>query len=419
VDEYQDTNLLQADIISLLAGSKQNIMVVGDDSQSIYAFRGANFKNIINFPDRFAGTVTIKLEENYRSRQPILDLTNAIIKEAKEKYSKTLYTKRGGGAMPKLVACLGEADQSQYVANEIIRLVDSGLPLNDIAVLFRASFHSFDFELELARQSIPFIKYGGFKFTESAHIKDVLAHLKILYTPKDRLSWYRVLQLLKKVGPKTAQKIYEAIVEQNTGASGLLSMPIKINPASDIHRLKALIESVIDDTVSIEQKGTAIVQYYLPHLKERFDDHPRRLKDLQQLLSIMERYNHLEDFFADLALEPPNTSTEGRLTIAEDASRLNLSTVHSAIGLEWHTVFIIWALDGRFPTHHAIDSTEALEEERRLMYVAATRAKENLVITYPCQVYDRASQTRLYRPSRFLEDISEDMMKRVFYQPME
>lgn len=419
VDEYQDTNLLQADIISLLADSKQNIMVVGDDSQSIYAFRGANFKNIITFPDRFADTVTIKLEENYRSRQPILDLTNALIEEAREKYSKTLFTKRGGGALPKLVACLSEASQSRYVSDEIMHLVDKGVPLNDIAVLFRASFHSFDLELELARHSIPFMKYGGFKFTESAHIKDVLAHLKILYTPKDRLSWHRVLQLLKKVGPKTAKKIYDTIVEQNIGASGLLSMPLKINPASDIDRLKALIESVKDDTVPIEQKGAAIVQYYLPLLKARFDDHPRRLMDLQQLLTIMERYDHLEDFFADMALEPPNTSTVGQLTIDEETDRLNLSTVHSAKGLEWHTVFVIWALDGRFPSHHAIDSTDALEEERRLMYVAATRAREKLFITYPCQVYDRSTQTVLYRPSRFVEGISEDMIERVYYQPME
>jgi DNA helicase II / ATP-dependent DNA helicase PcrA len=416
VDEYQDTNRLQADIISLLAGSKQNIMVVGDDSQSIYAFRGANFKNIITFPDRFEDTVIIKLEENYRSRQPILDLTNAMIEEAKEKYSKTLYTKRGSGAKPKLVACFSENGQSRYISDEIIRLVHKGVPLNDIAVLFRASFHSFDLELELASHSIPFIKYGGFKFTESAHIKDVIAHLKILYTPKDRLSWYRVLQLLKKVGPKTAQKIYDAIVEQNIGASGLLSMPLKINPASDIHRLKALIESVIDDTVPIEQKAAAIVQYYLPHLKERFDDHNRRLMDLQQLLTIVERYDHVEDFFADMALEPPSTSTKGQLTIAEDTGYLNLSTVHSAKGLEWHTVFVIWALDGRFPSHHAIDNTDSLEEERRLMYVAATRAREMLFITYPCQVYDISTQTVLYRPSRFVEGISEDMIERVFYQ---
>jgi DNA helicase-2/ATP-dependent DNA helicase PcrA len=417
VDEYQDTNLIQADIISLLAGPENNIMVVGDDSQSIYAFRGANFKNIITFPERFPNTTIIKLEENYRSLQPILDLTNAMIEQAAEKYSKTLYTHKGGGALPNLVACLSENAQSRYVANHIVHLADKGIPLNDIAVLFRASFHSFDLEMELARNAIPFIKYGGFKFTDSAHIKDVLAHLRILCAPKDRISWYRILQLLNKIGPKTAQKIYDAVAEQKIGASGLLAMPLKINPSSGIDRLKALIAAVQDDTVSIQQKGELTLQYYLPILKNRFDDHPRRLRDLQQLLTIMERYDHLEDFFADMALEPPNTSAEGQLMIAESTHRLNLSTIHSAKGLEWHTVIVIWALDGRFPSHRSIENQDSLEEELRLMYVATTRAREDLIITYPCQVYDRATQSVLYEPSRFLEGISEEMYQKVYFNP--
>lgn len=419
VDEYQDTNIMQADIVALLAGPGNNVMVVGDDSQSIYAFRGANFKNIITFPERFAGTQIIKLEENYRSLQPILDVTNAMIDEAPEKYSKRLFTQRGGGKTPRLVACLDENAQSGYVTREIIRLVQSGVPINDIAVLFRASFHSFDLELELARNSIPFIKYGGFKFTESAHIKDVLAHLKILWAPKDKISWYRVLLLLKKVGPKTAQKIYDAVIRQDIGAAGLLNMPLKVNAASGIARLIEMVDALQDDSLSIQNKGELIVQYYLPALKERYDDHPRRLRDLQQLLTIMERYDSLEDFFADMALEPPNTSAEGQLSTTEDDNRLNLSTVHSAKGLEWHTVFVIWALDGRFPSHHSIDNPDALEEERRLMYVATTRARDNLVITYPAQVYDRATQTVLYRPSRFIEDIDDDMLEKIYFNPME
>ncbi|MGD9366190.1 MAG: ATP-dependent helicase [Desulfobacteraceae bacterium] len=419
VDEYQDTNIMQADIISLLAAPGNNVMVVGDDSQSIYAFRGANFKNIITFPERFAGTQIIKLEENYRSLQPILDMTNAMIDEAPEKYSKRLFTQRGGGKVPQLVACLNENAQSRYVTREIIRLVQSAVPINDIAVLFRASFHSFDLELELARNSIPFIKYGGFKFTESAHIKDVIAHLKILWAPKDRISWYRVLLLLKKVGPKTAQKIYDAVVRQGIGAAGLLNMPLKVNAASGISRLIEMVDALQDDRLSIQNKGELIVQYYLPALKERYDDHPRRLRDLQQLLTIMERYDSLEDFFADMALEPPNASAEGQLSATEDNNRLNLSTVHSAKGLEWHTVFVIWALDGRFPSHHSIDNPDALEEERRLMYVATTRACDNLMITYPSQVFDRATQTVLYRPSRFIEDIDDDMLEKIYFNPME
>jgi len=418
VDEYQDTNLIQADIISLLSGPQKNVMVVGDDSQSIYAFRGANFKNIITFPDRFPGTRIIKLEENYRSLQPILDLTNTIIDEAADKYSKRLFTQRGGGVLPTLVAGINENAQSRYVTNEIMRLVGQGVALQDIAVLFRASFHAFDLELELTRKSIPFIKFGGFKFTESAHIKDVIAHLKVTRAPKDKISWFRILLLLKKVGPKTAQNIYNAIDEQGMGAAGLLTADLKVNTASGIDRLKELVATLQDETASIQQKGESVLQYYLPILQQRYDDHPRRLKDLQQLLAIMERYENLDGFLSDMVLEPPNSSADGQLTGDAQTSRLNLSTIHSAKGLEWHTVFIIWALDGRFPSHHAIDSPDALEEERRLIYVAATRARENLIITYPSQVYDRATQTVLYRPSRFLEGIADDMLDRIYFNPM-
>ena len=418
VDEYQDTNLIQAEIISLLAGEQKNVMVVGDDSQSIYAFRGANFKNIITFPDRFPGTYIIKLEQNYRSLQPILDLTNTMIEQAAEKYSKRLFTRRGGGMIPALVGTVTENAQSQYITREISRLIRQGIKPNDIAVLFRASFHSFDLELELTRTGIDFVKFGGFKFTESAHIKDVLAHLKIFCTPKDRLSWYRILLLLDRVGPKTAQRIYEAVIAQDKGAAGLLEMPLKIKSSASLDRLKALISNLSPAPTSIQHMGERVVEYYMPCLKVRYDDHPRRLRDLQQLLAIMDRYNELEDFLADMALEPPTTSIEGRLAgIPEQELRLNLSTIHSAKGLEWHTVFVIWALDGRFPSHHAIDKPEALEEERRLMYVATTRSRENLHILFPSQIYDRMSQTVLYRPSRFLEGIPDHLLDKQYYDP--
>lgn len=419
VDEYQDTNLVQSDIIALLAGRHQNVMVVGDDSQSIYAFRGANFKNILTFPDRFQGTRIIKLEQNYRSLQPILDLTNTMIEAAAEKYSKRLFTRRGGGRMPSLVAAASENAQSLYVTREIGRLIRQGVAPNQIAVLFRASFHSFDLELELTRAGIEFVKFGGFKFTESAHIKDVLAHLKILCTPKDRLSWYRILMLVERVGPKTAQRIYETVVAKDAGAVGLLDISLKIKNATVLDRIKALISDLATAPASsIQQLGERVVEYYLPFLKQRYDDHPRRLRDLQQLLAIMERYDDLEQFLADMALEPPNTSIDGRMAAgAEQEQRLILSTIHSAKGLEWHTVFVIWALDGRFPSYHAIDKPEALEEERRLMYVATTRAKEDLHILYPAQVYDRITQTVLYRPSRFLEDIPEHLLDKQFFDP--
>jgi DNA helicase-2/ATP-dependent DNA helicase PcrA len=417
VDEYQDTNLLQADIIFLLAGPYNNVMVVGDDAQSIYAFRGANFENIITFPDRFPGARIIKLEENYRSRQPILDLTNAIIETADQKYSKHLFTQRKGGDKPILAACSSENAQSRYVIEKILAMTASGIPLHSIAVLFRAGFHSFDLELELNRYSVPFVKYGGFKFTESAHIKDLLAHLRILCIPKDRLSWERVLRLVDKVGPKSARTIYESIMQEGRGAQGLLQATTKKSRAENLKPLKALIAAVTDPPLSLVQTGEHILHYYLPILQHLYDDHPRRLRDLQQMLAIMERYEVLQDFLDDMVLEPPTNSIEGQLTGSDQPiQRLTLSTVHSAKGLEWQMVFVIWALDGRFPSHHCLERPEALEEERRLMYVAATRARENLYITYPAQVYDRSTQSYLYRPSRFLEHIGDDLMERVYYK---
>ena len=420
VDEYQDTNLIQAQIVALLAGPSQNVMVVGDDAQSIYAFRGANYKNIITFPDSFPGTHIVKLEENYRSLQPILDLTNAIIEAAREKYSKQLYTRRLGGRRPLLVACTNENAQSRYVVGEITKLVGQGIRLNQIAVLFRAGFHSFDLELELGRNGIDFVKFGGFKFVESAHIKDLLAHLRILSLPKDRISWYRVLLLLKGIGPRAAQRIYEAVTQRGQGAAGLpeISFGAKLDAALD--PLKALVVSASDALLSVVRKGEMVLQYYLPILKDRYDDHPRRLRDLQQLLSIMERFETPDEFLAEMVLEPPSSSVEGQLAMAaDDDMRLTLSTVHSAKGLEWHTVFIIWALDGRFPSHYAMDRSDALEEERRLLYVAATRAKDLLYITYPTPIYDRATQSYLYRPSRFLENVPEELLKKVYLNPAE
>jgi DNA helicase-2/ATP-dependent DNA helicase PcrA len=417
VDEYQDTNLIQAQIIALLAGSRHNVMVVGDDAQCIYAFRGANFKNIMTFPERFPGTRIITLEENYRSRQPILDLANAIIEPAREKYSKRLFTRRSDGCPPILAACADENAQSRYVVSEIFKLAAQGIGLNEIAVLFRAGFHSFDLELELQRNGIDFVKFGGFKFTESAHIKDLLAHLKILHMPKDRLSWYRVLLLIDGVGPKTAQTIYDAVVRQGQGAAGLpsISLKSKLDPA--LAPLKALFAELTGAPVRLAQMGALVLQYYVHILTHRYDDHPRRLRDLDQLLAIMERYQSLEQFLTDMVLEPPGDSIRGQLAdVDQPGLRLNLSTVHSAKGLEWHTVFIIWALDGRFPSHHAMDKPDALEEERRLLYVAATRARERLFVTYPAPVFDRATQSYLYQPSRFLQDTADELLEKIYFR---
>ena len=412
VDEYQDTNKIQAEILYLLTGDNNNIMVVGDDSQSIYAFRGANFRNIMKFPEMFPGTRIIALEENYRSVQPILNLTNIIIEQAKEKYSKNLFTRKSGGSVPVLVEAQDENDQSVFIVDKIQQLCRQGIELNQIAVLFRAGFHSFDLEIELSRSQLPFIKVGGFKFVESAHIKDVLAHLRVISSPKDRISWYRILLLIEKVGPVTAQKIYDAVIGEASGYTGLLTSKSKAVAGAGLKRLKDLFSTIDIYSMPLEEMAEAIIEYYLPILKDRYDDHPKRAKDLEQLLAIMERYSNLEQFLTDMALEPPNTAMGDTFTVETPAEdRLVLSTIHSAKGLEWHTVFIIWALDGRFPSPHALHKEENLEEELRLMYVAATRARENLYFTYPNQVYDRSLGIVLDSPSRFIDMMPESILK--------
>ena len=413
VDEYQDTNKIQAEILYLLTGDNNNIMVVGDDSQSIYAFRGANFRNIMKFPEMFPDTRVIALEENYRSVQPILNLTNVIIEQAKEKYSKNLFTRRSGGSVPVLVEAQDENDQSLFIADKIQQLVRQGIALNQIAVLFRAGYHAFDLEIELSRSQLPFIKVGGFKFVESAHIKDVLAHLRVISSPHDRISWYRILLLIEKIGPATAQKIYEGIVGEAAGYNGLPTGKSETVAGEGLKRLKNLFSTIDTDSMPLETIGEVIIEYYLPILKDRYDDHPKRAKDLEQLIAIMERYSSLEQFLTDMALEPPNTAMGDTFTAeTPDEDRLVLSTIHSAKGLEWHTVFIIWALDGRFPSPQALHKEEALEEELRLMYVAATRARENLYFTYPNQVYDRNLGIVLDSPSRFIDMMSDSILEK-------
>ena len=413
VDEYQDTNTIQAEILYLLTNVNKNIMVVGDDSQSIYAFRGANFRNIIDFPKMFPETRMVYLEENYRSIQPILTLTNVIIERAKEKFSKNLFTQRTGGSTPVIVNAEDEYSQSRFVVDQIKDLQHQGIALKEIAVLFRASFHSFDLEIELNREGIEFVKMGGFKFVESAHIKDVLAHMRVIANAYDRISWYRILLLIEKVGPKTAQRIFEATLNEKSGYSGLLSA--KIGRVKGIERLKQLISTLDTHPMSISEMGETIIDYYLPILKNSYDDHPRRAKDLEHLVEIMVRYKSLDQFLTDMALEPPNTSFENSLYAdVSNSDRLVLSTIHSAKGLEWHTVFVIWTLDGRFPSVHSLHKEAELEEELRLMYVAATRAKENLFFTYPSNVYDRSTGLILNRPSRYLDNIPDDILEKQF-----
>ena len=415
VDEYQDTNRLQAEIVRLLAHSHNNVMAVGDDAQSIYSFRGATVRNIFEFPDLFPDTKVIKLEENYRSTQPILDLSNEIILQAKERYTKNLFTKKDSGFQPALIEADSERYQSRFVAQKILELREEGVPLTEMAVLFRSSFHSFDLEIELSKRDLPFVKRGGFKFIETTHVKDVLAHLRVLANPQDAVSWHRVLLLLEGVGPKSSDKILSHVLGGADQVQRLADYPGRGAVKTEVQKLAAALRTVADPDLQPREQIDLIVQYYLPILKQHHrDDYPKRQKDLEHFSIITERYRSLNRLLSDMALEPPNSSVGDVLATDKDEEGvLTLSTIHSAKGLEWHSVFIIWAVEGRFPSLYNKEDDE-LEEERRLMYVAATRAKENLFISYPINIFDRATGMVLSKPSRFLEDIPRRILKPVF-----
>jgi DNA helicase-2/ATP-dependent DNA helicase PcrA len=413
VDEYQDTNRLQDEIVRLLAATHDNVAVVGDDAQSIYSFRGAHFRNIMDFPKQFPSARIIKLEENYRSTQPILNLTNEIIQRAKEGYEKRLFTRRSIGSRPKLIQAGSEQMQSQFVCQKILELREEGVPLWDIAVLFRSSFHSFDLEIELARRNIPFVKRGGFQFMETAHVKDLLAHMRILANPQDAISWTRVLLLLEGVGPGAAQKIIKWLLDGSNAVERLRSYPAKSKIAHGLRTLAQVLEEARQAELPPEQVQY-LMQYYVPILKQNYpDDHPKRLRDMEHFQGMTERYRSLERLLSDMALEPPNDSIGGVLAVDPDEGPLVLSTIHSAKGLEFHSVFIIWALEGRFPSFYNTSSAEELEEERRLLYVAATRAKQNLFISYPTRVFDKSLRMVLSRPSQFIDDMPPRLLEPV------
>lgn len=413
VDEYQDTNALQASIVRHLACEHDNVMAVGDDAQSIYAFRGASFRNIMDFPRLFPGARIIKLEQNYRSTQAILDVANAVIAAARESYTKVLFTTNPGGEQPGLFAAPDENSQSRFVCRRILELREEGVPLHDIAVLFRASFHSFDLELELQRHDIPFVKRGGFKFIESAHIKDVLAHLRIVANPHDAVAWHRVLLLLEGVGPRTAERIFARALETSDIAACLESFPAR-PCAGDLRVLAGLFRRLLAGPRDPAAQLADVLQYYAPILERTYhDDYPKRQRDLEHFLAIASRYRSLTSMLTDMALEPPTDSIDDTLAASDEEGRLTLSTVHSAKGLEWHTVFVIWLVDGRFPSMYSMDSEEEIEEERRLLYVATTRAKQNLYLCYPASMFDRAYGYQLSRPSQFVEHVSEQVLRRV------
>jgi len=419
VDEYQDTNRLQAQIIRLIAATHDNVAVVGDECQSIYSFRGASFHNMIEFPTLFPEAKIIKLEENFRSTQPILDLANELMGEPAEGYAKRLFSKFTEGPAPLLVSTTDENEQSRFVAQRIEELRDEGVPFSEIAVLFRASSHSFDLEIELGKHGIPFRKYGGIKFAESAHIKDALAFLRIITNPSDTLSWRRALKLVENVGEVTVEQVLQYLsVEQKeyrtAKAKGALFKKLKQYPAKSSYKEQLITFAHLLVTAA-ELKTpraqlAAVERFYRPILRSRYDDHQRRQRELENLLTIAKRYKTGDELLADVALDPVD------LALAEAAARgdgyVTLSTVHSAKGLEWKSVFVIWMMDGWFPSMRATDVFEDLEEEKRLLYVAATRAKQHLYFTYPLSAHEGYESNFSYGLSRLLEPLGPSVLAR-------
>ncbi len=410
VDEFQDTNKVQGEIVRLLGIDKQNVMVVGDDAQSIYSFRGANFKNIFEFPSYFPGCKIIKLIENYRSTQGILNFTNRIIDAASEKYEKELYSRKKTGEKPVIVAAETENVQSKFVVQRILELREAGITLNDIAVLVRSSYLSFDLEIELTRANIPYVKFGGMKLVEAAHIKDIVAFLRVIENPQDAVGWHRILLLHPGVGPRVAEKVIDRLAKGDVAAEEDGTGAEKFPQAAE--ELVSFISEEGKRHSSPLEKVESVIRYYHPLMQSKYDDYQKREKDLDMFSSIAERYKTLQAFLADLALEPPTESVVDLGEKDKKEEQITLSTIHSAKGLEWNTVFVIWALDGKFPSMYATDDPEALEEERRLMYVACTRAKDNLYLTYPMNVYDRESGRIFTKPSRYIEVVQPDYFEK-------
>lgn len=409
IDEYQDTNSLQADIIKLLASEHNNVMAVGDDSQSIYSFRGANFRNILDFPAIFPNTKLIKLEQNYRSSQNILALTNEVIDKAKEKYTKNLFSNIENPEKPALICTNDMQTEAEFVAQRVLELQEDDISLNDIAVLCRSARMTYNLEIELAKRAIPYKKFGGLKFIETAHVKDVIAHLRVVLNPNDIISVNRILLLLNGVGSQTAMRLLPMVAQENVDTQKLM-LPAK--SSDSVKKLFTTVEKQRKNLLKPSLIVDNILEYYYPILADKYDDYQKRLKDLEHFRYLSEQYTNLEDFLSDLALEPPDSSVSEVEDGAQKDEYLTLSTIHSAKGLEWRAVFIIGAVDGRFPSVYSFNSEEELDEELRLMYVAATRAKTYLYITYPIDMFDHATGMVLSKPSRFLDGINEEILEK-------
>lgn len=408
VDEYQDTNKVQARLVRMMAGENGNIMAVGDDAQSIYAFRGATVHNILDFPKLFHNTRIIRLEENYRSVQPVLDIANSLLANTTEGYRKHLFSRRPVPAEPAVTLYRPLSDKTQAVlaARRIEELLDT-VPAREIAVLFRSGYQSYNMEIELNKRGIGFRKYGGLRYAEAAHVKDVMAFARLVSNPLDLPSFDRIAALSRGIGPKTSRKLFAL-------ASGSDEAALKkaCTRWPDFLENMALIADLRVRNPRPEEVIDTILEHYRPKMEELFpDDWPRRLQGLEEMSGIASSYEDLQLFIADLSLDSPEEAPE-----EDDGERkITLSTVHSAKGLEWSAVLVIDLVEDRFPSRHALVRPEDFEEERRLMYVACTRAKDTLDLFVPLSLYNRSSGSQEpASPSPFIRELPTDTLNEIY-----
>jgi DNA helicase-2/ATP-dependent DNA helicase PcrA len=393
VDEYQDTNRLQASILLALKPDGRGMTVVGDDAQSIYSFRAATVRNILDFPGHFTPQArVVALEQNYRSTQPILAASNAVIALAAERFTKNLRSSRESSVRPLLIAVRDEADQARYVVTRVLENREAGVALKSQAVLFRASHHSDTLEFELTRRNIPFVKFGGLKFLEAAHVKDVLAALRFAENPRDRVAGFRVTQLVPGIGPANAARILDRLAAPDPAA--MLSEYAPPRASAEWKGFVTLFAALFRRAAGWPAELEQVRRWYEPHLERLHDDAAARAADLAQLEQIAASYRTREQFLTDLTLDPPSATSDEAGAPLLDEDYLILSTIHSAKGQEWKSVFVLNAVDGCIPSDLATGNSEEIEEERRLLYVAMTRAKDQLDVIVPQRFYTHNQANR-------------------------
>jgi DNA helicase-2/ATP-dependent DNA helicase PcrA len=384
VDEYQDTNRLQASILLALKPAGHGLTVVGDDAQSIYSFRAATVRNILDFPHAFSPTAEIvTLDRNYRSTLPILAAANGVIDLAAERFTKNLWTDRQSAERPQLVSVRDESDQARYVVERILENREAGIALKQQAVLFRASHHSGPLEIELTRRNIPFVKFGGLKFLDSAHVKDMLAVLRFVQNPRDRVAGFRLMQLLPGIGPGSAQRVLDLMAAQPDPLAALSDIPAPPRAGDDWTALVTALQHLHAGQAGWPMEIEHARRWYEPHLERIHEDATPRQADLLQLQQIAAGYPSRERFLTELTLDPPNATSDEAGVPHLDEDYLILSTIHSAKGQEWRSVFVLNVVDGCIPSDLGVGSTAEIDEERRLLYVAMTRAKDTLHLVVP------------------------------------